>query len=380
MSRDIWNPRQYRAYSSHRARPFYELLARVDVETPAYVVDLGCGPGERTVDLTARWPDAVVEGIDSSPQMITEARLLVAERSEPRLPSEDEPAAERATGMPDAKAPLSPASEAPATSPSTAAAKASLDYPTRSAASGGPAQIADSSLGDVVVGESGQPGMSSALAAAEGGSRDRVGGAVRTGGISPESPGQGGGELRFSVGDLADWMPDRPVDVIFSNAAFQWVPEHRALLPRWVRALTPGGRLAFSMPGNFDAPSHRILRELCESPRWRDRLGQVNRHNIVGDPADYFELLSDLGCEVDAWETTYVQVLHGPDPVLEWMKGTALRPALDALPNETEREEFVTELATSLRKAYPPGPHGTLFPFRRIFVIAGQPKSASALS
>jgi trans-aconitate 2-methyltransferase len=296
MSRDIWNPRQYRAYSSHRARPFFELLARVDVEAPAYVVDLGCGPGERTADLAVRWPGAVIEGIDSSLEMITEAHRMVAEGPQPR----------------------------------PAAAK---------------------------------------------------GGAARSDGSSPAFPAgdvvQDGETLRFSVGDLAEWVPDRPVDVILSNAALQWVPEHRRMLPRWVEALAPGGRLAFSMPGNFDGPSHRILRELCESPRWRDRLGKVNRHNIVGDPADYFELLSDLGCEVDAWETTYLQVLHGPDPVLEWMKGTALRPAFDALPDESEREEFLAELTALLREAYPPGPHGTLFPFRRIFVVARSATSAS---
>jgi trans-aconitate 2-methyltransferase len=187
---------------------------------------------------------------------------------------------------------------------------------------------------------------------------------------------QVGGSLRFSVGDLAEWAPDRPVDVIFSNAALQWVPDHRRLLPRWVRALAPGGRLAFSMPGNFAGPSHRILRELCESPHWRGRLGTVNRHNIVGDPADYFELLSDLGCAVNAWETTYLQILQGPDPVLEWMKGTALRPALDALPDEGERQEFLAQLTALLREAYPAGPHGTLFPFRRIFVIADPATSA----
>jgi trans-aconitate 2-methyltransferase len=264
MSRDIWSPQQYRAYASHRARPFFELLSRVDVTAPAYVVDLGCGPGERTADLAARWPAAVIEGIDSSPQMITEAR--------------------------------------------------------------------------------------------------------RT--------GDSGDRLRFSVGDLAAWVPERPVDVIFSNAALQWVPGHQRLLPGWVKALAPGGRLAFSMPGNFDGPSHRILRELCDSARWRDRLGEVNRHNVVGDPADYFELLSDLGCDVDAWETTYLQVLHGTDPVVEWMKGTALRPALDALPEEGEREEFLAELTLLIREAYPPGPHGTLFPFRRIFVVAGRPGTA----
>jgi trans-aconitate 2-methyltransferase len=202
-----------------------------------------------------------------------------------------------------------------------------------------------------------------------------VHGTARGGGSAPGFPAgdvlQDGGALRFSVGDLAEWVPDRPVDVIFSNAALQWVPDHLRLLPQWVEALAPGGRLAFSMPGNFDGPSHRLLRSLCEAPRWRDRLGHVNRHNVVGDPADYFELLSALGCEVDAWETTYLQVLQGPDPVLEWMKGTALRPAFDALPDEGEHQEFLAELTILLREAYPAGPHGTLFPFRRIFVIAG---------
>jgi trans-aconitate 2-methyltransferase len=308
MSRDIWSPRQYRAYASHRARPFFELLTRVDVEAPGYVVDLGCGPGERTADLAARWPGAVIEGIDSSPQMIAEAQRTVLQR----------------------------------------AVEVSRD---RDGGPGRPVESARASAGA----QDGSPSSSSA------------------GDLGDSREGS-----RFSVGDLAEWVPDRPVDVIFSNAALQWVPGHQRLLSRWVEALAPGGRLAFSMPGNFDGPSHRILRELCESPRWRDRLGKVNRHNIVGDPADYFELLSDLGCDVDAWETTYLQVLHGADPVLEWMKGTALRPALDALPDEGEREEFLAELTTLLRDAYPPGTHGTLFPFRRIFVVAGRSVTLSA--
>src|SRR5437588_5595393 len=96
MSRDIWNPRQYRTYSSERARPFFELLARVDVEAPAYVVDLGCGPGERTADLAARWPGAVVEGIDSSEQMINEARRMLRQPPEvgphpPTRPDAEDP-------------------------------------------------------------------------------------------------------------------------------------------------------------------------------------------------------------------------------------------------------------------------------------------------
>ena len=327
MSRDIWNPRQYRAYASYRARPFFELLSRVDVTAPAYVVDLGCGPGERTADLAARWPAALIEGIDSSPQMIAEARRTVRERLAPRHTAAD-------TKLTDA------------------------DADAAAGADAGAAQVARAAPSQSSVGAVGHSGDT----------RDEL---KRLGDSSDSGSG-----LRFSVGDLAAWVPERPVDVIFSNAALQWVPGHQRLLPGWVEALAPGGRLAFSMPGNFDGPSHRLLRELCLSMRWRDRLGEVNRHNIVDEPVDYFELLSDLGCDVDAWETTYLQVLQGTDPVLEWMKGTALRPALDALPEEGEREKFLAELTLLIREAYPPGPHGTLFPFRRIFVVAGRPGTA----
>lgn len=323
MSRDIWNPQQYRAYSSHRARPFYELLARVDVEDPAYVVDLGCGPGERTADLAARWPNAVIEGIDSSEQMIAEARRLPLDHLQP--PSSGEPSGGRAPG-------------------------------------GGEAADGEASSGQA-------PGGAAPGGETAGGQRS---GGEASSGRAPVGAAPGG-SLAFSVGDIAAWVPSRPVDVIFSNAAFQWVPGHQDLLAGWVAGLAPGGRLAFSMPGNFDQDSHRILRELCESPRWRDRLAGVNRHNIVSEPAEYFQLLSDLGCEVDAWETTYLQILKGDDPVLEWMKGTALRPAFDVLSREEEREEFVAELSARLREAYPPGPHGTIFPFRRIFVVASAP-------
>jgi trans-aconitate 2-methyltransferase len=179
------------------------------------------------------------------------------------------------------------------------------------------------------------------------------------------------GRLTFDVADVADWRPDRPVDLIVSNAVLQWVPGHLDLLPRWVDALAPGGRLAFQVPGNFDAPSHVLLRELCRSPRWRDRLAGTVREDPVLDPAGYLDRLARLGCAVDAWETTYMQVLSGDDPVLEWVKGTALRPVLSALPPD-EAEEFLAAYRDRLRDAYPRRPYGTVFPFRRVFVIAAR--------
>lgn len=178
-----------------------------------------------------------------------------------------------------------------------------------------------------------------------------------------------GERVRFAVGDVARWRPRRPVDVIVSNAVLQWVPEHTDLLPRWAGALNPGGHLAFQVPGNFDAPSHQLLRELCESPRWRGRIGDLPRWRPVRNAAGYLDLLAGLGCSVDAWETTYMQVLRGKDPVLEWVKGTALRPVLTAL-GEAEAGEFLHEYGTRLREAYPSRPYGNVFPFRRIFVVA----------
>ncbi|HEU5161359.1 MAG TPA: trans-aconitate 2-methyltransferase [Streptosporangiaceae bacterium] len=194
--------------------------------------------------------------------------------------------------------------------------------------------------------------------------------------------------LQFTMGDIATWTPAQQVDVIVSNAALQWVPAHRELLPKWINALSPGGWLAFQVPGNFDGPSHTAVRELCGSPRWRDLLGDLPLGaggGADGKPVDmpeaYLELLATHGCRpVDAWETTYSQVLQGTDPVLEWIKGTALRPVLSAFDAEPAdpagKADFLTELAARLRAAYPARPYGTVFPFRRVFVVARRDPAA----
>ncbi|WKX72243.1 trans-aconitate 2-methyltransferase [Streptomyces sp. XD-27] len=182
----------------------------------------------------------------------------------------------------------------------------------------------------------------------------------------------GGGRLDFRFADAAHWVPDETYDLIVSNAALQWVPRHADSFAAWVDALVPGGTFAFQVPGNFTSPSHALLGELCDSPQWRDRLdGHGRRFVHILTPVDYLERLSALGCAVDAWETTYVQLLEGEDPVLDWVKGTALRPVLTALRDDPEAtEEFLAEYRDLLRKAYPSGPYGTPFPFRRIFVVA----------
>ncbi|UQT58062.1 trans-aconitate 2-methyltransferase [Streptomyces durmitorensis] len=182
-----------------------------------------------------------------------------------------------------------------------------------------------------------------------------------------------GGRLDFAEADASDWAPpEGTYDLILSNATLQWVPGHPDSFPAWIAALAPGGTFAFQVPGNFDAPSHVLMRELSESERWCDRLGGRLRHaDAVLSPAAYLERLVSLGCEVDAWETTYLHLLEGQDPVLDWVKGTGLRPVLTALAGDEEaREAFLSEYAKLLRHAYPAGTGGTVFPFRRVFGVA----------
>ncbi len=188
-----------------------------------------------------------------------------------------------------------------------------------------------------------------------------------------------GPRLDFVHADAATWAPGAGTyDLIVSNALLQWVPDHAGRFPVWLDALTPGGTLAFQVPGNFAAPSHTILAALRDSPRWRSRLrGAGDRAAAVLEPDAYLTRLVALGCEADVWETTYLQILQGEDPVLDWVKGTALRPVLTALADDPGASgAFVAEYARALRAAYPTGPHGTVFPFRRIFAVARKKATA----
>ena len=177
--------------------------------------------------------------------------------------------------------------------------------------------------------------------------------------------------VRFELADLRTWRAGRPVDVLVSNATLQWVPGHLALLPGLVGQVAPGGWFGFQVPGNFDEPSHVLLHELAADPRFASYVDGVARPEAFG-PEVYLEALLDLGCSVDAWETTYLHVLPGEDPVFTWISGTGARPVLQALPAGL-REDFVSEYKQRLREAYPTGPHGTVLPFRRVFVVAQVP-------
>jgi trans-aconitate 2-methyltransferase len=250
----MWNPNVYLAFADHRGRPFFDLMSRVGAEKARRVVDLGCGPGNLTVTLGQRWPDAVIEAWDSSQEMVDAAR------------------------------------------------------------------------------------------------------------------GRG---IEAQVGDVRRWTPQPDTDVVVSNAALHWVPEHPELLVRWAGQLAAGSWIAVQVPGNFDAPSHQAVRELASSDRWSEALRDFPLHDDqVDTAAGYAGLLTDGGCIVDAWETTYIHELSGEHPVLEWITGTALTPVRSRLSDE-QWEQFRRELIPMLDAAYPARSDGkTFFPFRRIFVVA----------
>lgn len=176
--------------------------------------------------------------------------------------------------------------------------------------------------------------------------------------------------LSFELGDLGSWAPPEPVDLIVANASIHWVPAHEVLLPRLVNGLRPGGVLAFQVPANFSSPSHELIQTLCAAEKWAPKLGFMSERKApVQEPAWYLAYLTNLGLSAQVWETTYLHLLQGEDPVLEWVAGSALRPVLQALV-PSEQSEFRRELGAALREAYPSQAIGTIFPFRRIFAVA----------
>lgn len=183
---------------------------------------------------------------------------------------------------------------------------------------------------------------------------------------------------RWMRQSLADWKPTRPADVIYSNAALHWLPDHRQLFPRLVTCLAPNGLLAVQMPRNFDAPSHTLITETMLSPRWKPKFTGLQMSPPVAEPSEYYDLLAPLAKSIDIWETEYTQVLEGRNPVAEWTKGTWLKQFLDMLP-ESDRDAFEEDYAARVRLAYPQRADGrTLFPFKRLFIVMQKGSSSSA--
>ena len=179
--------------------------------------------------------------------------------------------------------------------------------------------------------------------------------------------------LHFVEADIAEWSPPQRLDRIISNAALHWVPEHQSVLQRLVGLLTPHGVLAVQVPNNHAEAAHRILRESTQQEPWRSLLAGAEERFFMQPPHWYVHALQALGCAVQVWETIYYHLLSGENAVLEWMKGTALRPALERLGQRLGQDgqtAFLDMYGQKLAQAYPAGPNGTLFPFRRLFFIA----------
>jgi trans-aconitate 2-methyltransferase len=251
-----WDPSLYLKFNAERTRPAADLLAHVTLNAPKHVVDLGCGPGNSTALLRARYPSADILGIDSSESMLADAR---------------------ATGL----------------------------------------------------------------------------------------------DARFAQGNFDAWTPETPPDLIYANAAFQWSDDPVALVRRLFAFLAPGGALAFQVPQNFDQPSHIEVRAAVEDGPWAERARKAKQYDPgFAKGPDYARALMPLGAGLDIWTTEYLHILSGADPVFRWMSGTGLRPFVQALEGE-ERALFEAAARARLAAAYPPEADGrTLFPFRRLFVIA----------
>ncbi|PKB64477.1 MAG: trans-aconitate 2-methyltransferase [SAR202 cluster bacterium Io17-Chloro-G2] len=179
-------------------------------------------------------------------------------------------------------------------------------------------------------------------------------------------------DVSWQHSDLNVWEPAAPADLIFSNAVFHWLDDHHALFPRLMSKLAPGGILAVQMPLNWRAPTHRLIAETVRGGPWRGRLEPHLREFPVLEGQKYYDLLSGQASSIDMWETTYYHILEGQDPVVEWTKGSILRPLLDLL-EEPEAATFLEMYRSRIAQAYPQQADAkTVLPFRRLFFMAAK--------
>ena len=175
------------------------------------------------------------------------------------------------------------------------------------------------------------------------------------------------------TGDISEWAAGSgQFDIVFSNAAMQWVVDHAAVYPRLLSRVSPGGALAIQIPGNIGALPHRLMREVAAMPTWRSRFpeGAVrewHHHQMEF----YYDVLAPFAARLDLWSTEYLHILPDAEAIVEWYRGTGLRPFLEVLETDTERHRFAADYLDALRPHFPKRPSGAvLFPFLRIFAIA----------
>ncbi len=175
--------------------------------------------------------------------------------------------------------------------------------------------------------------------------------------------------LRFELNEMAQWTPRAPVDLIFSNSAFHWLQPHEEQIQRLARFVAPRGTFAFQAPNQYREPSHTIIQEVRNAPEWKPIVGSATSDGYLAEPHWYLDALQAMGFVPRVWETIYYQVLEGDNAALEWVKGTALRGVLAKLDPERQKR-FLAQCAEKFSVAYPKTGDGTLFPYRRMFVVA----------
>ena len=189
-----------------------------------------------------------------------------------------------------------------------------------------------------------------------------------------ETAREAGPQIRWLVEDIQTWAEKSgdEFDVVFSNAALQWVPDHLALLPKLMQRATPGGAFAMQIPGNYEGQVHRAMRELAAAPSWRKWFPAGKAREWQAHDLDfYYDVLAPHATRLDLWATEYLHVLSNAQAIVEWYRGTGMRPYLQAIGEESERQRFMAEYLEKIRPSYPPQNDGhVLFPFRRIFAIA----------
>jgi trans-aconitate 2-methyltransferase len=177
--------------------------------------------------------------------------------------------------------------------------------------------------------------------------------------------------VAFEVADIQQWRPEQPLDVILANAVLQWIPGHETLMPALIARLNPGGALAVQVPDNLDEPSHRLMREIADAGPWAAELKDAATARTERQGAEwYFRLLRAHASRVDIWRATYYHPLAGAQAIVEWVKGTGLRPFMDPL-DAGWREAYLARYEAAIAEAYPAEADGTvLLPFPRLFFVA----------
>jgi len=178
-------------------------------------------------------------------------------------------------------------------------------------------------------------------------------------------------QTEWILADVAAWEAEAPYDLVFSNALLQWVPDHETVFPHLLRQVAPGGAFAAQMPYHYESPQQLHMLEVSKDPAWAERTAAAREALIRLPPGFYYDLLAPIASRLDLWITEYQHVLDGPESIVEWFRGTGMRPYLEALADEEERARFEAMLLERYREAYPRRKDGkVLFPFRRLFIIA----------